>query len=48
MKNGYKVMHLNWASNTWQDTDIVDAAMKQREEEEGGEDEMKEEGVSMS
>jgi hypothetical protein len=45
LKNGYKVMRVNWASNMT-DTDIVNAAAKQKGEEEGGEYESEEEGES--
>jgi hypothetical protein len=38
LKNGYRAMHAKWASSTWQ-TDIVNAAAKQKGEQEGGEDE---------
>jgi hypothetical protein len=38
LKNGYRVMHVKWASTTWQ-TDIVNAATKRKGIEEGGDDE---------
>jgi hypothetical protein len=34
LKNCYKVMHVNWASSTWQ-TDIVNVTVKQKGEKEG-------------
>jgi hypothetical protein len=37
LKNGYWVMHVKWASSTWQ-TDIINTAAKQKGEEEGVED----------
>jgi preprotein translocase subunit SecF len=42
LKNGYRVKHVNWASSTI-DTDTVNAAVKQKGEEEGGKDESEEE-----
>jgi hypothetical protein len=38
LKNDYRLMCVKWASSTWQ-ADNVNAATKQRGEEEGGEDE---------
>jgi hypothetical protein len=37
LKNGYRVIHVKWASSTWP-TDTVNAAVKQKAEEEGGKD----------
>jgi hypothetical protein len=41
VEDGYKVMHVNWASSTI-DTNTVNAAVKQKGEEEVGEDENEE------